>query len=231
MPFSGFSRTVRFLAELSRNNERAWFEAHRAEYEDCVVEPAKAFVEALGPRLRALEPKIQAVPRLNGSIKALERRMRFSRGAAAPYKDYLDVWFWAGKRRAWENSGFFLRLGPERLVLAAGMVEFQKEMLALYRQEVLDEARGTALAEVVATVRAHGYLIGGESYKKAPRGVPGDHPRAELTKHGGLFASLDGAHPSELGSASFVDYAASHFSRMAPLHTWLAALGGRAVER
>ncbi|HEX6277634.1 MAG TPA: DUF2461 domain-containing protein [Polyangiaceae bacterium] len=226
MAFVGFTaRTTGFLAELSRHNERAWFEAHRPEYESAVIEPAKAFVQALGPRLRALDPKIQAVPRVNGSIKALERRMQFPRGGAAPYKDYLDVWFWTGRRRAWDNSGFFVRLSAERLVLAAGMVEFQKQTLARYREHVLHEARGPALAAVVAELRGAGYVVGGESYKKVPRGVPADHPRAALSKHGGLFATLEGVHPDELGTAGFVDYALSHFSRMAPVHAWLVGLG------
>jgi len=50
MPFAGFSEsTIGFLAELSRNNDGAWFEAHREACENALIEPAKAFVEALGP--------------------------------------------------------------------------------------------------------------------------------------------------------------------------------------
>src|SRR5690242_7769673 len=112
MPFSGFSQgTVRFLAELSRNNDRAWFEAHREECERTVIEPAKAFVEELGARLRELDPKIHAIPRVLGSIKAMERRrVSYRSTETAPYKDHLDLWFWSGRRRAWDNSGFYLRL-------------------------------------------------------------------------------------------------------------------------
>ena len=112
MPFSGISEsTIRFLAELSQNNDRTWFEAHREDCERAVIGPAKALVEALGPRLRELDPKIHAIPRVRGSIKALERRMRFPRGEVPPYKPYLDLWFWSGRRRTWDNSGFYLRLG------------------------------------------------------------------------------------------------------------------------
>jgi uncharacterized protein (TIGR02453 family) len=227
MPFAGFSEsTIRFLAELSRNNDRAWFEAHGEDFERAVMEPAKALVEALGARLRELDPKIQAIPRVRGSIKAMERRMRFPNRETPPYKDYLDLWFWAGQRRAWDNSGFFLRLTPVRLVLAAGMVEFQKETLSRFRQHLLDDERGTALSAIVGRLRADGYVVGGESYKKTPRGVSADHPRAALSKHGGLFATLDGEHPKELGTPAFVDFTFTHFSHMAPLHAWLVALRG-----
>jgi uncharacterized protein (TIGR02453 family) len=225
MPFPGFSAsTIRFLTELSQNNHRAWFEAHREECERAVIEPAKALVEALGSRLRELDPKIQAIPRVRGSIKAMERRRRFPRNETPPYKDCLDLWFWAGRRRAWDNSGFFLRLTPARLILAAGMIEFQKEALGRYREQVLDDERGTALATIVRDLRADGYVVGGESYKKTPRGVPALHPRAALLKHSGVFATLDGEHPQELGTPAFVDFSFAHFSRMAPLHAWLVAL-------
>ena len=232
MLFRGFSESaVRFLAELSRNNDRAWFETHRDDFESALIDPAKAFVEALGRRLRELDPKIQAIPRLGGSIKALERRMRFPKGNPAPYKDYFDLWFWSGQRRAWENSGFFLRLTSTRLSLAAGMIEFQKEALARYREHVLDDERGSALEAIVLDLRAENYVVGGESYKKTPRGVPADHPRAALAKHSGLFASLDGEHPRELDTPEFVDFAFRHFSRMNALHAWLVALRGSLLRR
>jgi uncharacterized protein (TIGR02453 family) len=225
MPFSGFSEsTMRFLAELSRNNDRTWFEAHREDYESALLAPAKAFVEALGPRLRELDPKIQAIPRVRGSIKALERRKRFPRNETPPYKPYVDLWFWSGRRRAWDNSGFYLRLTQTRLILAAGMIEFQKETLPRYREHVLDETRGEALATIVRDLRGDGYFVGGESYKRTPRGVPADHSRATLLKHGGVFANLDIDHPKELGTPALVDFSFAHCSRMAGLHEWLVAL-------
>lgn len=232
MPFSGISeRAIRFLDELSRNNERAWFEAHREEWEGLLVEPAKELVVELGARLRELDPAIHAIPRVRGSIKAMERRTSFRKNAPPPYKESLDLWFWAGPKRPWDNAGFFLRLTSRRLVLAGGMIEFQKEALARYREDVLDDERGTALVAIVDELRAEGYAVGGESYKKTPRGIPAEHPRAALTKHSGLFATRDGEHPAELSTPAFVAFCFSHFSRMAKLHQWLVALRGEKVAR
>lgn len=225
MAFSGFSQqALGFLGELSRNNDRAWFQAHREACETFVIQPAQQLVTELGLRLRQLDPKIQAIPRVRGSIKSLERRARFQNRALAPYNDHLDLWFWSGRRRAWDNSGFYLRLGTTRLVLAAGMIEFQKETLSRYRTSVLDDRRGTELSTIVRDLRGDGYTIGGESYKKTPPGVPADFPRASLSKHRGLFATWDSPHPSELGGPAFVDVCFAHFARMSPLHAWLVAM-------
>ena len=227
MAFSGFSDdTLGFLAELSRNNERAWFEAHKDECERWVIEPAKALVVALGARLHELDPKLQAIPRLRGSIKALEQRARFPNSKRPPYKDSLDLWFWSGRRRPWDNSGFYLRLEPTRLILAGGMIEFQKEALARYREAVLDDERGAALSDIVRNLRTHGYVVAGEGYKRTPPGVPAEHPQAELLKHRGLFTTLDREHPPELRTPALVDFCFEHFARMAKLHAWLLEARG-----
>jgi uncharacterized protein (DUF2461 family) len=56
MPFTGFSgSTILFLAELSQNNDRTWFEAHREDCDRALAEPARAFVEALIYRQHVLD--------------------------------------------------------------------------------------------------------------------------------------------------------------------------------
>jgi uncharacterized protein (TIGR02453 family) len=224
MTFAGFPKdTVKFLEGLARHNEKAWFEAHRADYEAAYLAPAQAFVEAIGPRLRKIDPRVQAVAKVNGSIMRINRDVRFSKDKR-PYKDHLDLWFWGGKEKGWDSSGFFFRLTPTRLLLGAGMHGFQPPVLARYRAAVLDARKGPALAKVVASLAKAGYPVGGESYKKTPRGVPDDHPRAALLKHGALFAGWEGKHPKELGSAKLVDFAAKHYAAIAPLHAWLRAM-------
>jgi len=227
MPFTGFSEsTLGFLVELSRHEDRSWFEAQKDVYERAVIEPASAFVEELGSRLRELDPKIHAIPRVRGSIKSLERRPSYRKSQMPRFKDHLDLWFWSGKRRAWDNAGFYLRLTPTRLILAAGMIEFQNETLSRFREHVRGDERGEALETIVRDLRAEGYVVFGESYKKPPHGVPADHPRAALLRHGGLIATLDGEHPKELGTPALVDFSFAHFSRMGRLHAWLVALHG-----
>jgi uncharacterized protein (TIGR02453 family) len=141
MSFSGFlPETVKFLAGLSRNNDKDWFEAHRADYDAYFVEPAKSFVEALAPRLKKIDTSVQAVPAVNGSIMRIYRDVRFAKDKS-PYKDHLDLWFWSGKKKGWDASGFFFRLTPKRLVLGAGMHGFPPPVLARYRRAVLTKAR------------------------------------------------------------------------------------------
>src|SRR5262249_49773719 len=67
--FGGFPKeTVRFLSGLRAHNDRDWFEAHRSDYQQFFLARAVAFAEALGPRLRKIEPDVNVEPKVNGSI-------------------------------------------------------------------------------------------------------------------------------------------------------------------
>jgi uncharacterized protein (TIGR02453 family) len=221
--FDGFSKdTVRFLTGLSRNNTKTWFDEHRADYDAHFLAPATAFVEAIAPRLKKIDPAVQASPKVNGSIMRIHRDVRFSKDKS-PYKDHLDLWFWSGDDKGWDKSGFFFRLTSTRLMLGAGMHGFMPPVLARYREAVLDAKKGVALGKVVAKLEKLGLEVGGETYKKPPRGVAADHPRASLMKHSGLYAGWEGKHPKELGSRALVDLVAKHYATMAPLHEWLRA--------
>lgn len=46
--FPGFPlAAVQFYADRLQNNERPWFEAHKADYQKYVLEPGKTFVTVL----------------------------------------------------------------------------------------------------------------------------------------------------------------------------------------
>ena len=106
--FSGFPReTARFLADLAKNNEKAWFDAHRGDYDQFYVAPALAFVAAIGPRLQKISPTVAFEPRINGSLFRINRDVRFSKDKR-PYKDHIDLWFWHGARTRLGFAGLLL---------------------------------------------------------------------------------------------------------------------------
>ncbi len=220
MSFTGFPKqTAAFLTSLARHNDKKWFEAHREDYEAFYLAPAVSFVEAVAPRLKKIDASVQAEARVNGSIMRINRDVRFSKDKS-PYKDHMDLFFWCGKKKDWDASGFFFRLSQKELLLGTGLYVFTPKALARYRKAVAGSA-GVALEKIAASLRKRGYDVGKESYKKVPRGFDEDHPRAELLKYGGLIAGWHGRHPEELGKAAFIDFTVKHFTAVAPLHEWL----------
>jgi uncharacterized protein (TIGR02453 family) len=221
--FAGLpEETFRFLAGLAAHNDKAWFDAQRADYEQGYVAPAKALVAALGPRLQAIAPAVRWEPRVNGSIFRIHRDVRFSQDKT-PYKPHLDLWFWEGDRRGWDTPGFFFRLFAERLILGAGMHKLENVPLERFRAAVLEPRSGAALERVLTRIAAGPYRVGEPERRSLPRGFDKTHPRAALLLHEGLTATWEGAVPREARSGAFVDWCLGHWRALAPLSDWLRA--------
>ena len=221
MSFAGFpEQTFKFLSGIARNNSKSWFDAHRGDYEAYYVALAKAFVEAIGPRLASISKTVNFEPRINGSIFRLNRDVRFSKDKRS-YKTHLDLWFWEGEKRGWDAPGFFLRLSPSTMYAGAGMHHFSPPQLAAYRAAVVDGKAGAALERIIAGL---GYLrLGEPSRKTVPRGFDAGHPRAGLLLHEGLHAGVEEPLPKIVHDADFVDACVDTFRQGAPLSKWLTA--------
>jgi uncharacterized protein (TIGR02453 family) len=221
--FTGFPREgFEFLAELAGDNTRAFFDAHRATYEAALLEPAKAFVTALGDELRAhVSSGIRAEPRVNGSILRINRDTRFA-ADKRPYKDHVDLWFWEGDAPSRERPGLSVRLRPATVVLSAGIHRLEPAPLAAYRAAVDDDRSGGALETAIEdALMLRGVKLRGLAYKRVPRGVDNDHPRAELLRHGALYVSGEWKLPRAASRSGFVAWVADRLEQMAPVERWL----------
>jgi len=222
MSFTGFPpETLIFLAELSINNEKPWFEAHRSDYDNYVIEPSRDFVIALGKRLRELAPNIMADPRVNKSIFRIYRDTRFSKDKT-PYKTHLALWFPVSQGGAkFDHPGYYFHLEPGNLMLGAGIHGFSKPLLKAYRDAVINPDQGPPLAQAIAVVTNKGYSIGEKTYKRIPRGYAPDHKLAELLLYSGLTAGINLGIPDELHTVDLVDYCFERFQDMAPIVNWM----------
>ena len=221
MAFSGFGdATFRFMRDLGRNNDKAWFQAHRAAYEEDLLEPAMAFIEAIGPLLARFSPGVRAEPKIGGSMMRINRDTRFSPDKR-PYKDHLDMTFKLGPVKT--SPGYWFRLTPKELILGAGMHMLDKPDLERYRKAVDAERSGAELAKIVTKEERAGYDVGGEHYKRVPAGFAPDHPREALLRHAGVYVGTDMKVPAEAKTARFPAFCAARYQKMAPLMDWLSA--------
>jgi len=221
-PFQGFSKeTIDFFEGLRKNNNREWFEQKRMVYETRVLEPAKAFVLALGGRLRTVAPRIIAAPKINKSLFRLNRDARFSLDKS-PYKINLGIYFWEGTGSRMECSGFYFHLEPPKIILGVGFYMFSGPQLGRYRRAVVDARLGRELRRIVAAIsKLEGWELGGKHYKRIPAGFDASHPNAPLLLHTGLHAGQETDIPEEFFSACLVDYCFERYKPLVPLHNWL----------
>lgn len=219
--FRGFSpETTAFLAELTQNNNREWFDRNRDRYETYFLEPARMFIAAVGDALSGPLPDVRAIPKVNGSIFRLNRDTRFSRDKT-PFKTHLGIWIWSGDGKRMERPGFYFHAEPGRLMLGSGMYMFPKDRMTPYRDAVIGPKSGKALKKAVDAVSGAGYEIGNVHYKRVPRGYDADHPNAPFLLHNGLTARVDMPLPDEFHSAGLVPFTMDHFLDMMPIVSWL----------
>lgn len=226
--FKGFPREcVQFYSELARNNSRTWFSEHKADFDKYVLEPAQDFVFEMGKLLQKISPKVIADPRLDKSIFRPYRDTRFSKDKS-PYKTHLGIFFWEGNRPKMECPGYYFHLEPPTLFLAAGMHGFPKPILEAYRDSVVDPKHGKALAQAVKEVlKKPECTVGGQHFKKTPRGYDSAHENVELLLYNGLYAMTEAAVPPEFYSEDILNYCFKKFQDLSPIHKWLAGMVGR----
>jgi uncharacterized protein (TIGR02453 family) len=218
--FTGFPKeTLRFYEELKENNFRDWFNERKDHYQEFVLKPAQAFVVAFGERLKAISDGFTYDTRTNGrgSILRIYRDIRFSKDKT-PYNTHLRMRFGEGTREKGEHPGFFFGMDETGGRLLGGLHKFAKPTLDRYREAVDD-------VKVVEEIKAQrGFEIGGEHYKRVPRGYDADHPRADLLRYDALYVRSPEIPVSVLKKPDLVDTAYEHALRMAPVHHWLTQL-------
>jgi uncharacterized protein (TIGR02453 family) len=161
--FTGWKGDFRgFFLGLRANNTKAYFEAHRRQYEEEVKAPLVAL-------LADLEPEFGPPRR----VSRPNRDIRFS-ADKSPYKlnIYADC-----------ERGGYLALDAEGLVAAGGRYMVDDAQLRRLREAVAADRSGKRLVEIVTELRKKGYDVEGKELKRVPPPYPQDHPRAELLKH------------------------------------------------
>jgi len=185
-PFKFTNSALTFLKGLEANNNKAWFEAHRADYENDLLDPLKTLALGLGTAMAKKLPGLKYEPKVNGSIFRIYRDTRFSRDKR-PYKTHAGAFLWVGPGKKLACPGIYFHLESETVMIGAGVYMFAKGSLDPYRKHVA--RKGAALYRAVSEAEKAGFVVGGESLKRVPSGYDPDHKYANLLKMKGLHVT------------------------------------------
>lgn len=213
--------TERFLSTLSRNNNKEWFEKNRDRFYLEFLQPAVQTVIDLGEKIQTFAPNILAIPKIDKSIFRLHRDVRFSKDKS-PYKTNLGLYFWEGKGKRMECSGFYFHIEPKNFFLGAGMYVFDPHHLKKFREIVSNPEKGKELTSIVKSIlRNKNFSIGGKSFKKTPRGFDPDYKYSDLFLYSGIYSFYESDSLSKFYKKDLVEFAYQIFREMNPLHQWL----------
>jgi uncharacterized protein (TIGR02453 family) len=221
--FEGFAdRDARFFRALARNQKREWFLAHKREYDQGWLGPMKALLAEVHARL---EPLYEHDPLAEPKVFRIYRDVRFSKDKA-PYKTHIGGYLPLGGTGDGPAAAaaLYVHVGADEVFVAAGQYMMDGDQLRRFRAALLD-ARGAALAKILAPLTRGGYEIGAhDTLQRVPRGIDPDHPRAELLKRKGLILSFPTLPRATLTSHALVPWLVTRAKRTVPVVAWLAAL-------
>lgn len=168
------ARAFTFLAELEKNNNKTWFDGHKADYEAAIREPALQFIDDAGEWLEAAKlPYVADARKSGGSLSRIYRDTRFS-ADKTPYHTYVHMVF-MHKAATDEHPmpGIGIRWDKNGAGVGAGCW--------MGGTPVLNKVRDAIVADPTAWTKAKkGLYMEHPAYapplKTAPRGYDKNHP-------------------------------------------------------
>ena len=229
--FAGFPpEAIQFLADLARNNDRAWFAPRKTDYERLLKAPMESLCVALADLFAARCVPLLADPKR--SPFRIHRDTRFSRDKS-PYKTHLGATFpWldaageAGRivvTGAHANGGYF-NFEPGEMYAGGGMWMAEKPRLDAFRRAIVDSPdRVREAFEDPAFVAWFGEVRTHDSLKRVPPGLPKDHPMADLFRWKDVIFGRR-LSDDEVCSSDLPDLLVDGYATALPVFRFLATL-------
>jgi uncharacterized protein (TIGR02453 family) len=165
--FTGFSpQALKFLRDLKKNNDRAWFAPRKELYERECLAPLRALTVDLAGALRKAKIPIDADPSRIGF--RIYRDVRFSRDKS-PYKTNLGTYLpYRGIRGA--PGGLYIHVAPKESFAVAGFYRLDKEPLQRWRDAMASDPR--RFESVLRALERNGLALSDRepALKRMPRG-------------------------------------------------------------
>lgn len=212
-------RSVSFLRDLRENNNKGWFEAHRDEYREHLLEPLQEIVERIGGFMLAIDPALEVSPRR--AVSRIHRDTRFSRDKS-PYRTSLWVTF-KRPRKEWINApSFFFEISAESYRYGMGFYSADRTTIDRLRESAA--RKPAAFRDAIAFQSGSEFAIEGDRYRKPPpAGIPEE--LAEWLWRKNLYVACNRPVDDRLFTSITGDLAAG-YATLVPLYEYLRKVSG-----
>lgn len=208
MGFEGFPEAaLDFYDDLEMDNSKVFWEAHKEVYRNAVAAPMRELTAALADDF--------------GEAKMFRpyRDVRFSHDKS-PYKTHQGAYVAVAPA-----TGYYIQIGAAGVRVGAGFYEASATRLAAIRGAIDQNRSGRELERALDDLTSHGWELGGDRLKTAPRGWDSGHPRIELLRHKTLTVMRDHGFDSVIHSSELVDRVRSDWTETRPLIDWIIRHG------
>jgi len=218
--FCGFGPdTIKFLRQLSKNNNRDWFAENKSRYERCVVDPAFRFISAMGDELESISAHFEAIPKKQGgSLMRVYRDTRFGKDKT-PYKTNIGIQFRHEVGKDVHAPGYYMHIEPTNVFVGVGMWRPESGPLRAIRERIV--ARPDEWKRIVSNRKFRTtYELQGDSLKRPPRGFDSDAPHMQYLKRKDHIAVMQ-VSLDDISDAGFVKKLVRELKKATPYMEFL----------
>ena len=180
--------TIKFLKEITKNNNREWFDDNRKRYDDAKAD-FEEFVSALITQLTKVNKNFAGLE-AKGCVFRIYRDVRFSKNKL-PYKNNMSASIKEGGKKS-NKCGVYIHIEPSGdmgCMIAGGFWQPEAPVLKAIRQEI--EYHTAEFKKIIANKEFKKWYgeLENEKLKNAPKGIEKDHPDVEFFKYKSYIAS------------------------------------------
>lgn len=127
-------KSLDFLKDLAKNNNRDWFQANKARYEADLKKPFENFIGQIIREIQKEDPQITIEPKK--AIFRINRDTRFSKDKS-PYKTNVGAIIAPGGTKGKELPGLYIHVEAGAMMIGGGAYFLDKEPLYQVRQYIM----------------------------------------------------------------------------------------------
>lgn len=216
--------SLKFLKDLSKNNNKPWFDAHRVQYE-AARNDFGAFIQTVIDKHSTKDASIKECIAKNCLFR-INRDIRFSKDKS-PYKTNFGASITKGGKKS-VFGGYYFHLEPGKSFVGGGLWMPMPPEMKKIRQEIdycLKDFKKIVESKKFKSVYGDLYREEGVSLSKVPQGFDKENPAAEYLKLKSWIALHD-LKDAELTSKQLVKITLDAFATLQPMVQFL----NRAVE-
>jgi uncharacterized protein (TIGR02453 family) len=127
-------KSLDFLKDLSKNNNREWYHANKKRYETDLKVPYEHFISDLLEAYKSMDPETNIT--YKEAVFRIYRDTRFSKDKT-PYKNHVGALISRYGRKGKEYPGYYIHIEQGRLMLGGGAYFMEKNTLQAVRETIM----------------------------------------------------------------------------------------------
>lgn len=221
-------KTLDFLAENRIQNSRVWYQEHKPQYQEFVLEPLKELAGRLEPVMLNIDPLLVTEPKVDRTISRIYRDTRFSKDKSL-YREVMWCAYERNKKEFPDMPGFFFEFSPDGFRYGCGYYQAPARLMQAARELILE--KNPIFTKVFeAMERQTEFQLEGAFYKRSKFPDQPEELRQWLDRK-----NLDLIHNSKdftlLFSDTLWETLAQGFQRLAPFYRFLCRAREQTIHK